>query len=553
MYNTSFFKKILLISTVVLLYSCDKDFNAIGDDLIGDDHFGLESEKYDVLAYNQEVTPIQSNSLTVNALGIYDNPVLGTTTANYATQVALTAYAPSIGESPVIESVVLSVPYFSHVTATNADGSSTYALDSIYGAPEGKLKLSVYESGVQMRASYFNGGNQFAQLYNTDMDTPTSDPEYINFDAKKDPPTYAGKILNDDPVNKFENEEFFFSSVQYADETTNDAGTKVITRVAPEMRLNLNKAFFQAKILDPAAKTKLASADVFQEYFRGLYFKVERSGSSPSNMALMDFTKGKITIKYKAKTDITTDDVNLTEDRTLVINLTGSTASLRQDTKSTEYATAIQSPNVTTGDERLFLKGGQGSLAVLELNGLAAKLEEIRANKWLVNEANLVFYIDTLQMAKTADGSTDIKKMAKEPKRVYLYDLDNNLPIVDYAADGSTSITTDPRMTKVIYGGIVNVNSTTKRGSYYKIRLTNHIRNIIKDATAKNVRLGLVAIDDISITASNKLKLKNSVISEAPRSTVMTPVGTVLYGGNSSSTIPTGKKLQLEIYYTKPN
>jgi hypothetical protein len=542
MYNTSFFKKILLISTVVLLYSCDKDFNAIGDDLIGDDHFGLESEKYDVLAYNQEVTPIQSNSLTVNALGIYDNPVLGTTTANYATQVALAAYAPSIGESPVIQSVVLSVPYFSHITANNTDGSSTYALDSIYGAPEGKLKLSVYESGVQMRASYFDGGNQFAQLYNTDMDTDTGVPEYINFDARK-----VGSRLNTGGV--LENDEFFFDAKQITDVTTTD-GKEVTTKVAPEMRLNLDNAFFQNKILSaPAAK--LATADVFQEYFRGLYFQVERSGSSPSNMALMDFTKGKITIKYKAKTDVTTDGETV-EDRTLVINLTGSTASLLKDAKSSDYATAIQNPN-PAGDERLFLKGGQGSLAVLELNGLAAKLEEIRANKWLVNEANLVFYIDTLQMAKTADGSTDIKKMAKEPKRVYLYDLDNNLPIIDYAADGSTSITTDPRMTKVIYGGIVNVNSTTKRGSYYKIRLTNHIRNIIKDAAAKNVRLGLVAIDDISITASNKLKLKNSVISEAPRSTVITPVGTVLYGGTSSSTIPTGKKLQLEIYYTKPN
>lgn len=542
MYNTSFFKKILLISTVVLLYSCDKDFNAIGDDLIGDDHFGLESEKYDVLAYNQEVTPIQSNSLTVNALGIYDNPVLGTTTANYTTQVALAAYAPSIGESPVIQSVVLSVPYFSHITATNLDGSSTYALDSIYGAPEGKLKLSVYESGVQMRASYFDGGNQFAQLYNTDMDTDTGVPEYINFDTKK-----VGSRLNTGGV--LENDQFFFDAKQITDVTTTD-GKEVTTKVAPEMRLNLDNAFFQSKILSaPAAK--LATADVFQEYFRGLYFQVERSGSDPSNMALMDFTKGKITIKYKAKTDITTDGETV-EDRTLVINLTGSTASLLKDAKSSDYATAIQNPN-TAGDERLFLKGGQGSLAVLELNGLAAKLEEIRANKWLVNEANLVFYIDTLQMAKTADGSTDIKKMAKEPKRVYLYDLDNNLPIVDYATDGSTSITTDPRMTKVIYGGIVNVNSTTKRGSYYKIRLTNHIRNIIKNATAKNVRLGLVAIDDISITASNKLKLKNSVISEAPRSTVITPVGTVLYGGASSSTIPTGKKLQLEIYYTKPN
>ncbi|WKL46547.1 DUF4270 domain-containing protein [Flavobacterium pectinovorum] len=543
MYNTSFFKKILLISTVVLLYSCDKDFNAIGDDLIGDDHFGLESEKYDVLAYNQEVTPIQSNSLTINALGIYDNPVLGTTTANYTTQVALTAYAPSIGDEPVIESVVLSVPYFSHVTATNTDGTSTYALDSIYGAPEGKLKLSVYESGVQMRASYFDGGNQFAQLYYTDQNN--------DFDAYKKIDATTGKPLNDD-VSVLQNEEFFFDAKQITDITLDADGKEVTTRVAPEMRLNLNKAFFQSKILSAPAG-KLAAADVFQEYFRGLYFKVEKSGANPSNMALMDFTKGKITIKYKAKTDVTTDAETVKEDRTLVINLTGSTASLLQDTKSTEYATAIQSPNVTTGDERLFLKGGQGSLAVLELNGLAAKLEEIRANKWLVNEANLVFYIDTLQMAKTADASADVKKMADEPKRVYLYDLDNNLPIVDYAADGSTSITTDPRMTKVIYGGIVNVNSTTKRGSYYKIRLTNHIRNIIKDATAKNVRLGLVAIDDISITASNKLKLKNSVISEAPRSTVITPVGTVLYGGNSSSTIPTGKKLQLEIYYTKPN
>jgi len=543
MYNTSFFKKILLISTVVLLYSCDKDFNAIGDDLIGDDHFGLESEKYDVLAYNQEVTPIQSNALGVNALGIYDNPVLGTTTANFATQLTLAAYAPSIGGEPVIESVVLSVPYFSHATASNADGSTTYALDSIYGPPEGKLKLSVYESGVQMRASYFdNSNNQLAQLYYTNQNP--------FFDTNKKIDATTNKPLNDDP-SPLQNEQFFFSAAEYADKSTNDKNEEVTTRVAPEMRLNLNKAFFQKKILDVAA-AKLATADVFQEYFRGLYFQVEKSGGDPSNMALMDFSKGKITIKYKAKTDITTDLETVKEDRTLVINLTGSTAGLLQDVKEANYASALQSPNTATGDGRLYLKGGQGSLAVLELNGLAAKLEEIRAKKWLVNEANLIFYIDTLKMAKTADGSADVKKMAKEPKRVYLYDLDNNIPIIDYAADGTTSITNDARMTKVIYGGIINVNSSTKRGSYYKIRLTSHIRNIIKDATAKNVRLGLVAIDDISVTASNKLELKNSVISDAPKSTVIVPEGTILYGNNVSAD-EQPKKLQLEVYYTKPN
>ena len=98
MYNTSFIKKILLVATVVLLYSCDKDFNAIGDGLIGDDHFGLESEKYEVLAYNQEVTPIQSNGSVNYGLGIYDNAVFGSSAASFVTQVSLDTYAPTIGD-----------------------------------------------------------------------------------------------------------------------------------------------------------------------------------------------------------------------------------------------------------------------------------------------------------------------------------------------------------------------------------------------------------------------------------------------------------------------
>jgi hypothetical protein len=104
-----------------------------------------------------------------------------------------------------------------------------------------------------------------------------------------------------------QNDEFFFSSAEYKDDTTDANGKVTTTLVAPEMRLNLNKTFFQTKILN-AASTKLANADAFQEYFRGLYFKAEKSAATTeSNMALLDFTKGKITIKYKAKTAITTD------------------------------------------------------------------------------------------------------------------------------------------------------------------------------------------------------------------------------------------------------
>ena len=550
MYNTSFIKKILLAVTVVLLYSCDKDFNAIGDNLIGDDHFGLESEKYDVVAYNQEVTPIQSNALPINALGIFDNPLFGSTTANYNTQVTLAAYPPTLGEITEIESVVLNIPYFSHATAADEKGGNVYALDSIFGAPNGKLKLSVYESGYQMRSSYFENGNQVAQLYYTDQNTV--------FSGNK-----IGALLNDD-VNEAQNKRFFFDAAQKKDSTLAEGSTTKynVTYSVPEMRLNLNKTFFLDKILKASA-SKLATQEVFQEYFRGLYFQVEKTDSNdPTNMAMINFAQGKITIKYKAKTDSTTDGDSV-ESRSVILNLTGNTANLLDETKAPEYTTAITNVNSTTGDDRLYLKGGQGSLAVLNIfgttdligydtegnvvngpNGVPDQLDEIRQNvvnkKWLANEANLVFYIDSEKMTGT-----------KEPKRIYLYDLDNNIPIIDYAADGSSTITNDPKMGKVIYSGIINVDATSKRGNYYKFRLTNHIRNIIKDKTVKNVRLGLVITDDISVVASNKLKLKNNVISEAPRASVISPLGTILYGG--TSTVPDDRRLKLEIYYTKPN
>ena len=535
MYNTSFIKKILLVATVVLLYSCDKDFNAIGDELIGDNHFGLEAEKYDVLAYNQEVTPVQSNALAINGLGIYDNPVLGTTKSNYASQVGLSAYSPVIGEEPEIVNAILSVPYFSHVTATDPKGGNVYELDSIYGDPKGKINLSVYESGVQMRSSYFDNGNQYAQLYYNDQDS-NSNPDDINFDKSK-----IGVRLNDS-IAKSQNDEFFFDVAQKKDSTV-DATTKKVTYtyVAPEMRLSLNKAFFQTKILKASA-SKLSSPDVFQEYFRGLYFKVEKSEGNPSNMALLDFSKGKITIKYKAKTEITTDAETVKEQKTLVINLSGATASLLQDAKKADYASAISPSNINNieGDEKLYLKGGQGSLAVIDLSSFATKLTEIRNNKWMVNEANLVFYIDSDKMTG-----------ADEPKRVYLYDLTNNAPILDYV-DGTTGyLAQDPKLTRYIFDGILNLDPATKRGRYYKVRITNHIRNLIKDATAKNVKLGLVVTESIDISASNKLKLKNNVISEVPRGSVMSPLGTILYGSKAS--VPDDKRLKLEIYYTKPN
>jgi hypothetical protein len=344
------------------------------------------------------------------------------------------------------------------------------------------------------------------------------------------------------------------------------------------MRLHLNKDFFKAKIFDAPA-SKLASDDVFKNYFRGLYFKVEKStASTTTRMAMMKFSDGKINIFYKAKTADTTDGDKM-ESKTLVINLTGNTVSLLEENPTSDYTTATE--NDETPDEKLYLKGGQGSMAVIELfdktdlgkykengdwentpNSVPDELDEIRNNvtskKWLANEANLEFTIDSQKMASLI--GTDPTTAARQPGRIYLYDLTNNTVLLDYSADRSTSLNGDAKKSRTIFSGLLNIDPTTKIGTY-KIRITNHIRNLIKNTDLTNVKLGLVVTESIDITASSKLdktktlpKINESFITEIPTASVMSPLGTVLYGGNiPEGTANYAKRVKLKIYYTKLN
>ena len=198
MHKNSFFKPLLLLVSIVLFVSCDKDYTEIGDALIGENHFDLAKYTSSVVAYNEKITPIQSENLAVNALGIYDNPVFGKTTASFATQLILATENPIIGSNPVIESVYLDVPYFVDATKTApiTAGGNTYELDSIYGAPKAKIKLSVFESGLYMRNADPAGGFQEAQKYFTNQNT--------DFDNLK-----VGARLNND-ANVAQNDEFLF-------------------------------------------------------------------------------------------------------------------------------------------------------------------------------------------------------------------------------------------------------------------------------------------------------------------------------------------------------
>jgi hypothetical protein len=71
-------------------------------------------------------------------------------------------------------------------------------------------------------------------------------------------------------------------------------------------------------------------------------------------MAMLNFAAGKITINYKENTSAT-DAARV--DKSIVINLTGSTVNLLNDVDSSPYSNAISSSSSTDGDAKLYLKG----------------------------------------------------------------------------------------------------------------------------------------------------------------------------------------------------
>lgn len=198
---------------------------------------------------------------------------------------------------------------------------------------------------------------------------------------------------------------------------------------------------------------------------------------------------------------------------------------------------AISSSNEEAGAEKLFLDGGEGSMAVVELFEDEDQIAALKEKNWLINEANLTFYVDQ-----------DFVENVNEPTRIYLYDLDNNKIIADYnfalnfVGDGNEN---NPATSLASFSGPLK-RDEDDNGISYKLNLTQHVTNIIEDE-AENVRLGLVVTQNINITNNSAVRNTEDVAS-FPAMSVLSPEGTVLHGNLSTNE---EKRLKLRIYYTE--
>ena len=554
------FTKAVLLLFAFTFISCDKDFNTLGSDIVGDEHFNLA--KFDEASLNTYIKPtgpVQTNNLPINALGIHNNPVFGTTKAHFVSQIEMVNQDPNIGFSPFLDtvkdSIYIYVPFYSTLESTSTDGERIYKIDSIVGNSDAKFNLKVYENGYYLRDFDPSTNNQAAQKYFSDF-KPTID-------------TYKGsQILNDGPAN--ENTQFFFDKKeiiiyktngkgQYYDsenELTTDPTKYVIKeRKLPGVWLNLGtlpaaRAFFKTKILDAVGQGKLFNNNIFKEHFKGLYFEVEENVANQGSLVKLDFSKAELVLQYhyffkqedasdltKALKSSLKFQMGYSESGSKKSN---SVNLLEFSNANANYSDALLGNNT---DGKLYLKGGvNGSIAYIDLFN-ETELATLRDKKWLINEANLVFYIDQPTMANAT----------YEPQRIYLFDAIKNKPLLDYYADISAG--SSPKYNKFIHGGIIQKEASGK-GIKYKIRITDYINNVLNGTNPNNngnSRLGLVVTENINIPTNAFLKnpfmIGTDEIKYVPVASVLNPLGTVLYGAQSTDP---DKKLKLEIYFTEP-
>lgn len=530
----------VIVAVVFAFLSCNDDFDSVGSEVIGDVNF--EDKQYSAvpITYSKKFERVRTSNLITgqqgavhsNLLGVYNDPIYGQSVYSILSQVQPSKLNPTFGIEAKLDSVVFSLPYFSTATSTASvqidnvtETATTYRLDSIYGNQP--IKLSLYKSNYFLRD--FNPESNERQVY------------YSN-DVEAN---FGGEV---EQTLLYVNENFVPSAKEVITKTETDANGETTTkreRLTPRLRVKFpdeTKTLFSTLFLDKEGSPELSNVNNFRNYFRGIYIKAEPINNN-GNLIYLNTRNAQITLYYSYKE--TSNAADTKQDK-LDLNFTNTFINSIKTTLDPTIAEELKEENQDTinGEDNLYLKGGDGSYAVIDLFGgnvtnengeQENELSFLKRQDWLVNDASLKFYINK---NKVTGGAT-------EPERIFVFNIETGAVLLDYFLDGSAN-TDVPLASVVNHLGRISRDSD-KNGEFYRIRITQHILNILK-GEIENTKLGLSVSQNVNIITSaigDTPTTNNEII---PSSSIVSHEGTVLYGNGVN--VPESKRLKLDIFYT---
>ena len=537
---------IILISFFIF-QSCDKELTSFDSDVINSENaidFSTGELDYSILSKSEIINPVQSNNLPSFLIGKYNHPQFGNSYANFVGQMVPADYNHDFGDNVELDSVILSIPYYSRAIDTDENLDVTYEIDSVYG--NNPIKISIYKNNFFLRT--FDPFQSFDSSQNYFTNGSLSNNEQIDISQLE------GQLL-------FEIDDFVPNANQINLTAVDTSGeTYISQKLAPALRFKLNNPnnnFWETLFFNNEGLPNLSNEPDFKEFFRGLYIKTEGLNSSGSMMLLnLASSNAKLTIHYTSDNEVVNNDTgstddNLTNQHEYVLNFSGNLVNIFEN----ENLVDVNSTNTVDGNENIYLRGGEGIITTLDLfsgsliNDNGEEISEFDhfkdffydnisdSPKRLINEAYIEFYVN--QNFINSD----------EPERIFIYNYEQNTALIDYFLDQSVSSTTiNAKINHLV--PLIKDSLNDNRGVKYKIRITEHLNNLVlRDSSNSKLGLGVMSnvssVQNFTILGDEDSNSNNSLAAGI----ILSPKGTILHG-NLSPEIE--KRPRIKIYYTEP-
>jgi len=491
---------VVSLFVIVGLLSCEGNLDDVGVNITDNNVFDDGQYTSNVITYNEYVTKRQGNKLGKYLLGVYKNDDFGQLDASIISQLVFNTTI-DFGENPTIDTIIVNIPYYATRDGDYASGTPKYVLDSVIGDLDTPFNLKV--SRLTTYLNTLDPADPSKELvYNTD-DTFTKDDATPFYEREFFPNARDTVLCVERPeiIEEPENGIYNIDTIKRVDGL-------------PTLKIPLNKDYFTANFINNPAIFESTAA--FIEAFNGLYIEASAvpGGNPEATITTLNLSAATMTIYY------TNDEFSKRTKQSATFNF-GSVIinKYERDYAGSNAKQIIDSSNPTSGDAQLAIQGAAGSIALVDVFTDATELTELRERNLLINDANLIFYID-----QTADKSI-------VPDRIFLYNYDDTTQLPDLLFEGLKT-----------FGGTLERDSNGDPYRY-KVNVTDYVSKILAKEDPIDSKTLAVKVLNNSDIPSDFSDVDVEDLSWNPK-------GIILHGNNATDVT---KKVKLEITYTEIN
>ena len=609
MHNKRFSVILLIIFSLSLFTSCNKDYYSVGIELLDQQFQDLKSETFPIFSYQESLERVQTNNLSNVHLGVFNDDFFGQTNSGFISQLNVALLETFgewnqneetegsltdirvINEQEELTAVYLDLPFYNNTNDSDGDG----VIDA-YDADPNNVESDSDNDGLSDIIEFQAGINPLSNDSDNDgiLDPDDTDNSSYNveqrvyeidsvfgnrnaeFDLKVYELTYYLSSL--DPANNFESLKEYFSDDDFykkgyygktlhddrvsldfnevpvlynEDDPTTDPDelTQVNYFETPRIRIPLDTEFFQRSVMNLEGSEKIVNQANFNNFFKGIIVRAENF--SDDLYMMLDIFNARIVLEYNYNsyntngTDDVSDDSIDRKKTSSIIPLGGVTINLYDQVNF---------------DQKILTEVNSSAENIpsekIYLNGskFISKLKLFSSDNSISDELSSFMSKDILineaNIVLHLDDNTNNSSHKFLPERLYIYSYDNGDPIEDYNKDFSINFSpTAINSNKFRFGGLLQYDSNNKPTSY-KFNITNHVSNIVR-YDSLNIELGLTTmsnIDDVFTLKNGYLPNMKKV--SLPSSSLSLPFPVALFG-SSPDQANLSKRIKLEVLYTE--